>query len=121
MLQWSAATAYDDSIDDNAHRQPGTKTDGEVLPAEERRAAVDKDGRLRAHRKVFLIRVAQVRFLSGPPPHTITKSLEFRETAPTVHLASGAVVRSAGSLTPILTPTRSRIAHQQRCQGHARR
>ena len=57
----------DDSFDDYAHRHERTLSNSQALPREERRVAAHVDGRTRTGGKVFLTRVTQVRFLSGPP------------------------------------------------------
>ena len=57
----------DDSFDDNAYGQERTTSNPQAVLRKERRAVVALCERTRTRRKVFLNRVAQVRFLSGPP------------------------------------------------------
>ena len=57
----------DDSFDDYAYGQERTQSNPPALPRAERRAAAGMHERTRTGGNVFLNRVAQVLFLSGPP------------------------------------------------------
>src|SRR5215472_13301595 len=56
----------DDNFDDYAYGQGRTQSNSQALPRTERRAVAAMYERTRTRRNVFLNRVAQVRFLSGP-------------------------------------------------------
>jgi hypothetical protein len=57
----------DDSCDDDAYGHERTLSNSSALPREESRAVAAQYERTRTGGNVFLNRVAQVRFLSGPP------------------------------------------------------
>jgi hypothetical protein len=60
----------DDSFDDYAYGHERTQSNPQALPRAERRAVAAMPERTRTGGNVFLNRVAQVRFLSGPPKNS---------------------------------------------------
>ena len=67
----------DDSFDDYAYGQERTQSNPQALLRKESRAAAGMCERTRTRGNVFLHRVAQVRFLSGPPFFPRAKPIEF--------------------------------------------
>ena len=67
----------DDNFDDYAYGHERTQSNSQTLPREESRAVAAIYERARTGGNVFLNRVAQVRFLSGPPFFPRAKAIEF--------------------------------------------
>jgi hypothetical protein len=67
----------DDKFDDYVYGQERTTSNSQALLREERRAVAALYERTRTRRNVFLHRVAQGRFLSGPPFFPRVQPIEF--------------------------------------------